>query len=315
MAKGNMFLGMSRGSVGDVTFYRGRGQQLARARNRAPKNPRSSAQVIQRMILATASKAYSRMKEICDHSFQGIAYGADSQSFFLKRAMDDIRNWVSVTLPITGEYPAELRDPLLYRGLAYPTSAHQAGVGLLVSQGSLASIEPVLNTPGEGEDSTVDHFGQIVTGTTIQVVMNAVGAQLGDQITVIGLDDNGSFKVSRYVINNNATAVDLANTWDGSITSAAFDQVKSNISSGAILSLADGKLMPSSGSVLYPFIAGGVILSRKSGSTWERSTQRLVWLSDAGDYSLTDIVVAMWEGGTADVDVESPYYLNQAENF
>ena len=40
-----------------------------------------------------------------------------------------------------------------------------------------------------------------------------------------------------------------------------------------------------------------------------------VWLSDAGDYSLTDIVVTMWEGGTADVDVESPYYLNQSENL
>lgn len=31
MAKGNMLLGMSRGSVGDVTFYRSGGSQRARA--------------------------------------------------------------------------------------------------------------------------------------------------------------------------------------------------------------------------------------------------------------------------------------------
>ena len=115
MAKGNMFLGMSRGSVGDVTFYRNRGNQVARARNRQPANPKTEAQVIQRMILATASKAYSRMKGIVDHSFQGVQYGGVSQSYFLKRAMDDLRTWVSQTINITGKYPEELRNPLLYR--------------------------------------------------------------------------------------------------------------------------------------------------------------------------------------------------------
>ena len=48
MAKGNLFLGMGRGSVGDVTFYRADGQQLSRARNRKPRNPKTNAQLIQR---------------------------------------------------------------------------------------------------------------------------------------------------------------------------------------------------------------------------------------------------------------------------
>lgn len=58
--KGNMFLGMARGSVGDVTFSRSKGQQVARARNRQPNNPRTEAQMTQRSIFMSAIKFFSR---------------------------------------------------------------------------------------------------------------------------------------------------------------------------------------------------------------------------------------------------------------
>lgn len=58
--KGNMFLGYARGSVGDVTFARQKGQQVARARNRKPNNPRSSAQMRQRSRFISAVKFFSR---------------------------------------------------------------------------------------------------------------------------------------------------------------------------------------------------------------------------------------------------------------
>lgn len=58
MAKGNMLLGYSRGSVGDVTFYRSKGAQQARARNRKPTNPRSTKQMLQRSLLANCVKFY-----------------------------------------------------------------------------------------------------------------------------------------------------------------------------------------------------------------------------------------------------------------
>lgn len=58
MAHGNMLLGYSRGSVGDVTFTRTNGQQIVRARNRRPKNPRSNSQMAQRSLFASAVKMY-----------------------------------------------------------------------------------------------------------------------------------------------------------------------------------------------------------------------------------------------------------------
>lgn len=75
MAKGNLFLGMGRGKVGDVVFYRMNGWQMARVRNRTPKNPRSNEQLYQRAVIATVMKAYSLGKEIFDHSFQGYTVG------------------------------------------------------------------------------------------------------------------------------------------------------------------------------------------------------------------------------------------------
>lgn len=58
MAHGNMLLGYARGSVGDVTFTRTNGNQVARARNRRPKNPRSNSQMAQRSLFASSVKMY-----------------------------------------------------------------------------------------------------------------------------------------------------------------------------------------------------------------------------------------------------------------
>lgn len=314
MAKGNMFLGMSRGSVGDVTFYRSHGNQVARARNRQPANPKTEAQVIQRMILATASKAYSRMKGIVDHSFQGVQYGGVSQSYFLKRAMDDLRTWVSQTINITGEYPEELRNPLLYRGLAFPTDAHQSGVGLLISEGTIPSVPAVLSTD---DDPIVSHFGATLMGETftIQQIMTALGAVRGDQITCVGLY-NGQFFASRYVINADATDADLAANWTGAFDLAAFDQVKSlagpiGIYPGVSGAIVRQVTLPAGSD--FGLDAAAIIISRKVGDVWQRSTQRLVWLLDAGDYTLTDIVAAEWMAGTTSINTVNPRYLNQAE--
>lgn len=132
MSKGNMFQGMARGKVGDVVFYRMNGVQMARVRNRAPKNPRSNEQLYQRAVIATVMKAYSAGKEIYDHSFQGYTVGEGC-----------MRRFNSVNARI-------LRDNLIYdvnenvpisdnRGrFVYPKSLVSVPIpGIQVSEGSL----------------------------------------------------------------------------------------------------------------------------------------------------------------------------------
>ena len=326
MAKGNMFLGMSRGSVGDVTFYRNRGNQVARARNRAPMNPKTEAQTIQRMILATASKAYSRMKGIVDHSFQGVQYGGVSQSYFLKRAMEDIRNWVAQTITITGEYPTALRNPLAYRGLAKPTNAHESGIGLLISEGTIPSVQPNIVTP-EGGDPIVTGWGGVLdtaNPVTVGEVLSMFNAVPGDQITIVGLRETSAgqftFLASRYVIKSDASAEELKEPWDGSFDLDSMDKTKT-LNGG--IQLVQNTTAPYNGlnvslnvvpkGETLGLTASSVIISRKVGESWQRSTQRLVWMLDAGDYSLTDVIAAEWMAGTAPINTVNPRYLNQAE--
>lgn len=91
MAKGNMLLGYSRGSVGDVTFSRFNNKQVVRARNRNPKNPRSFAQQVQRMVMSTVASATVPLKSLIDHSWQGVQYGLNSLSEFRRRNMQYLR--------------------------------------------------------------------------------------------------------------------------------------------------------------------------------------------------------------------------------
>lgn len=94
MAKDNLFLGMARGSVGDVTLYRANGQQLSRARNRNPRNPNSTRQAIQRAVSASVSRLYSLTRALTDHSFQGRRVGQENQRAFYKRNMAILRSLV-----------------------------------------------------------------------------------------------------------------------------------------------------------------------------------------------------------------------------
>ena len=57
-----MMLGYSRGSVGDVTFSRLKGQQIAKARNRTPNNPKTKTQMMQRSLFVSATKFYQQAR-------------------------------------------------------------------------------------------------------------------------------------------------------------------------------------------------------------------------------------------------------------
>lgn len=72
MAKGNIILGYLRGSIGDITFFRAKGQQLSRARNRAPANPRTVGQMDQRAKMACAVKFFSQVgANFFKYAFEG----------------------------------------------------------------------------------------------------------------------------------------------------------------------------------------------------------------------------------------------------
>lgn len=130
MAKGNMLQGMARGKVGDVVFSRLDGEQIARVRNRHPKNPRSNAQLFQRAIMATVMQAYSAGKVIFDHAFQGKGVGAENQRRFMTLNAKLLRSQIAAD--IDGNVAAASQvGRVVAPGSMYPVPAT-----LIVSEGT-----------------------------------------------------------------------------------------------------------------------------------------------------------------------------------
>ena len=83
MAKARNFFGLRTGSTKSKTYSILNGWQIEKDRVYGGKNPRTNAQMRQRMVMATASAAYSGMREIVDHSFEGVTYGQPTMSKFI----------------------------------------------------------------------------------------------------------------------------------------------------------------------------------------------------------------------------------------
>lgn len=171
MAKGNMFLGMARGSVGDVTFYRDGGLQRARSRNRQPNNPRSNKQQTQRALFANCVKFYKL-----------------TASKFFKFAYENKKTNES-------DYNAFMRENLK-RGVmmsktAFYVESYPALGNWLMSRGSLATI---VNANDDNTHAPIFDLGVTWTGipddnVTIGAMSSAMVAsgryEIGDIITMV----------------------------------------------------------------------------------------------------------------------------------
>lgn len=304
-----------KGKLGNIVGYKGRnGKRLARIRQTEVKNPKTDGQVIQRMILATSSKAYGRMKSIVDHSWQGVPYGAISQSYFLKKAMERIRKFVADSM---AAFPSSITDPLQWVGLARPDSLAETGYGLQISEGTIPSVTANYNTEGEGEDEEkfLESFGASLGeapqgGYSIQQVLNALGAKVGDQITILGILANGEFVKSRYITKANATAADMAAAWTPNGSAAAFDE-ETEVSPNLMIEPGTNtKHVGWDDSTGSEAKAVAIVISRKVGNTWQRSTQ---YLLPVRNVSVVDTIIKLWQLGTTEIPTANPYYLNNAD--
>lgn len=170
-----MLLGFSRGSVGDLTFYRRNSQQVTRARARVVKNPKTLAQQMQRTIMRTSVEAYKVIKEICDHSWQGVQYGANSYAQFQRENMAILRR-----LAAAGGEDTKSFLPSGFNGLVAMPWA--------LSKGSIAWTG--FSAAFTGDPVQID-FGAYITGAsqldeiTYNDFCDSFGLQVGDQVTLV----------------------------------------------------------------------------------------------------------------------------------
>lgn len=207
MAKGNMLLGMARKKVGDLVFYRANGEQISRARNRAPRNPRSAKQSIQRMVLATASKMAAAWRPIVDHSFEGYNVGQESVRHFQQLAMARLRGQAAYI--INGGQEFSVAD-FAIKGAPIVGKSE----GLRISSGILALN--VVTAEGEGEyrlsgSAEFDLADTITTEAQYKAALNSLGLDPGDQLTFVCIQENVNIPVASFgTITNYAQRVKYA---------------------------------------------------------------------------------------------------------
>lgn len=301
------------GKLGNIVGMKGRnGRSNARIKV-MPKNPRTLQQSIQRVIFGSVTKAYSFLKSICDHSFEGISYGQLSQEFFMKRNLDRYRSYFAAN------YPNANPDGALAECVAFWDGSQDwnIGVGAEISRGTLPAILP--NSTNGGK---VTSFGAaLAANTNIATVLAANNLQKGDQITVVITAGNGDAGVlstlfkSRYVISADAEDADLNVAWNAAGTGDAYDAERTNITAARLNATAAGLVPVLVGADDLIIEGAAIIVSREVGTKWERSNAILVNMWDEHPEYSPALAVSQYMAGGSTIDTLSDRYLNNADRL
>lgn len=299
-----MLLGMARGKVGDLVFTRRNGEQITRPRVRVVNNPKTEGQQIQRMIFASCIWAYQKLKSVCDHSYEGVKYGADSQAKFMSENLKALRAYYPTSANPTAY--AEL-NPAEMKSFALPTKEGEIGAGLIVALGTIPEVKPILT------DGVVSGWGNgysvVSGGVPVRTVLEALGAQKGDQISLVIIEDNGILSKSRYVIKADATDAELSATWDPSGEASVFDADKTNVNWQ--LEASSEKLYVDDGGMISSMC---IVISRKGdGDKWLRSNARMWYCGDEAPQYQADYALPYWRFTGTDIATTDPHYLNNAD--
>lgn len=192
MAKSKSFFGLRRGSTKTLTFSVFNGKQVTKDRVELVKNPRSLAQMQQRMAMATASAAYAHMKEIVDHSFEGVTYGLNNMSEFIKQNTKAIKD--SILDPANAKFAFNpYKDRNLYGGQFIMSSGSATPI-----PAAMVKVEAAL------DDKTGVYFGNssIESGNlTADALYGYLGIAVGEMCTIclIAEDDTDASGIFGFV--------------------------------------------------------------------------------------------------------------------
>ena len=260
MAKSKSFFGLRRGSTKSMTFQVLNGQQVTKDRVSDVKNPRTQAQMVQRMVMATTSAAYAAMRQIADHSFEGVSYGQMSMAMF-----------------------SSINNKLLRDNLSAVTSKHGYNKyqdrGLVagcyqISRGSLPAPSFQF-TASSGENSiTIAVNGVTAAGAapTANELASFLGLSLGEMATICMIYGNAA--ADGY--NFSFVRIRFDASGDVVLTTANFADyftVESDLGDATLTVAAQGFTLAYNADIAdTSAIQRACIYSRKSNNSWLRST-------------------------------------------
>lgn len=311
MSKGNMLLGHARGKVGDLVFSRTNGQQVVRARASVVKNPQTEAQMIQRILLNTVIQAYSRMSEICDHSFEGIPVGQQSMGVFMRRNLAQLRQYVADGVNVLGYTFDDL-----YAFAPLGTNEFTMNP-FIISAGSLPSVTITDISALNGAKVAIVAAGATLT---YEDVITSLGLQRGDQLTFISqeawTDRRAAFNYARVILDPrdaNGAALPLTTAF---LNGSAINMPNPRNEGAEITyAYANGSLTFNR-SDNAQFGAAVIVSRQKSDGSWLRSNTAITLVDGVAQLvnsrSLQECLDLFTAGS---IDTVNPLYLNNARRL
>ena len=304
MSQMNQDMYGANGKLGNKTYYQSGGKTIGRIIV-TPKNPKTDAQTLQRILVKVVGLLYALLKAICNHSFEGFSNGAKCAERFRSVNLRYLRERAT-TLQQSGQSLSQFYQFVpLQSDLCTPFAA-------IISQGQLPKVTVGINAEG-GHVAYVNSPSR-----TYADFVKAWGLQRGDQIsfvTVQKIDGEYQAGLARIVLNpRNADGSGAPMTTE--IVNSAGEFPCSNWKNQLNFSTFEfdtdhfNYVLGKGGIV----VAAGIIVSRKDKSgDWFRSNCQLV-LNEAGFGSdLCSLAEAVERSySTADIDMESEFYLNNA---
>ena len=266
-----------------------------------PKNPKTLSQRVQRVITKTVGDNYKVMKAICDHSFEGCTLGFQCANKFRSLNASHMRDRAA--------YLQEMGLSLYsYYQFSKIGNTKFTPAAVYVSEGSLNQVYATIAA----------NLGQVaVAANTYMAVIEALGARRGDQMTFVTIEkdanDNFKFHFSRIILDprneNGAAELTEAFLANGQINCPN----SRNAGSFTTLTIDNGQLKFALAG--GPVVAAGIIMSRRNGDKWFRSTCQLALSEDGlGNYKMSLMDAAEESNQATEIDVESELYLNNAGN-
>lgn len=304
MAKSGFWLNGAKGKLAGATIYTSDGETVMRQIKGSIKNPKTKAQMIQRVIAKTTMSQYAFMKGICDHSFQGLTAGKKCMAKFASLNNKLLRTRAKEAQD-AGQTLAEVFNYIPCK------SAKFVPASVIISEGELPRIYVTIDA---------DHEAVAIDMTdaenTYEGVTSKLGLQRGDQLTFVAVEKNEignySFNVCRVILdprNADGTAAPMSSAFvvDNKVNLPSF---RNEGTLNEISFDGDSLYVDVAG---YEIAAAGVIASREEDGDWKRSTCVLVTNDTViGDdlCSLEDAVRISVEG--TPIYTDSSRYLNNA---
>ena len=271
------------------------------------KNPKTTAQTLQRVLVKVVALAYAMMKAICNHSFEGVTNGFECMNKFKKVNLRYLRERAAA-LQNSGQSLSQFYQFMPLQSEKWSPFA------AIISMGHLPEVSVGIDAEG-GHKAYVNSPSR-----TYADFVDTWGLQRGDQVTFVTVQK----RQSKYEVNYARIVLNPRNA-DGSGAPMTTEIVNSqgefpcsnwknqlNFSTFEFDTDHFNFVLGRGGDV----VAAGIIVSRKDRSGgWFRSNCQLV-LNEAGFGSdLCSLTKAVENSYAAyEIDMESEFYLNNAGN-